>query len=46
MKLKSEYGNAIKIADNPSKQRRLKEQGYTEITETSAKKTKEKTEGK
>lgn len=46
MKLKSEFGNAIKITNNPSKQRQLKEQGYVEVKEPSAKKTKEKTENK
>lgn len=32
MKLKSEFGNIVKITSDPVKAERLKEQGYTEVT--------------
>ena len=33
MKLKSEYGNIVKVTDDPTKQKRLIEQGYTPLQE-------------
>ena len=33
MKLKSEYGNIVKVTDDPAKQKRLIEQGYTPLQE-------------
>lgn len=45
MKLKSLYGNIVKVTNDPVKQARLKEQGYTEVLEKSKaekKDTKEK----
>ena len=44
MKLKSEYGNVIKIVDNPIQIARLKEMGYTEVVEE--KKTEKAKRGK
>lgn len=43
MKLKSKYGNVIKITNNEVKQRKLKEQGYAEVVDKKTTKDKSKT---
>lgn len=44
MKLISQYGNIVKVTNDPVKQTRLKEQGYTEVKEKSKAEKKEPNE--
>ena len=41
MKLVSQYGNIVKVTNDPVKAQRLKEQGYTEVKEKSKAEKKE-----